>query len=166
MDVLYFMSPEHHDIIVDIVVNEMNYVVDRFRRLTGFQGEISLVGHSLGSIITWDILDNQRGFRASLQQSGRLEFKDHSSSSSPLSTPPMVIDNSMDRHSVRPEVELPQANTGNDIVVAESGKVSECDASTDSSCASSTPTTSLDYPQLEFKVENAFMLGSPLRYFS
>lgn len=47
MDVLYFMSPEHHDIIIDIVVNEMNFVVERFRRLTGFTGDVSVVGHSL-----------------------------------------------------------------------------------------------------------------------
>lgn len=59
MDVLYFMSPIHHDIIIDIVVNEMNFVVERFRKLTGFQGSISVVGHSLGSIIAWDILDHQ-----------------------------------------------------------------------------------------------------------
>lgn len=60
MDVLYFMSPEHHDIIIDIVVNEMNFVVERFKTLTGFSGDTSVVGHSLGSIITWDILENQR----------------------------------------------------------------------------------------------------------
>ena len=59
MDVLYFMSPEHHDIIIDIVVNEMNLVVQKFRDLTGFAGDISLIGHSLGSIISWDILEHQ-----------------------------------------------------------------------------------------------------------
>jgi hypothetical protein len=65
MDVLYFMSPEHHDIIVDVVTNEMNVVVDKFRRLTRFDGRISVIGHSLGSIIAWDILANQlpRGMR-------------------------------------------------------------------------------------------------------
>lgn len=56
MDVLYFMSPEHHDLIIDVVTNEMNVVVRKFRKLTGFDGEISVVGHSLGSIISWDIL--------------------------------------------------------------------------------------------------------------
>lgn len=65
MDVLYFMSPEHHDIIIDVVTNEMNVVVDKFRRLSGFNGRISVIGHSLGSIVAWDILANQlpRGLR-------------------------------------------------------------------------------------------------------
>ncbi|GKY93293.1 S23-interacting protein [Mayamaea pseudoterrestris] len=65
MDVLYFMSPEHHDIIIDVVTNEMNVVVDKFRRLSGFNGRISVIGHSLGSIIAWDMLANQipRGMR-------------------------------------------------------------------------------------------------------
>jgi hypothetical protein len=58
MDVLYFMSAEHHDIIIDIVTKEMNVVVQKFRALTGFDGRISVIGHSLGSIITWDILAN------------------------------------------------------------------------------------------------------------
>ncbi len=162
MDVLYFMSPEHHDIIVDIVVNEMNFVVDRFRKLTGFKGDISLVGHSLGSIITWDILDNQRGFRASLQQSGRISFRDQSSvaSSTPSST---NEENSENTLSVRPEEELPEAN--NDVERQESARLVECDESTDSSFDSSCQIASLDYPQLDFKVENAFMLGSPIAVF-
>ena len=59
MDILYFMSPAHHDIIIDIVTFELNFVVKRFRKLTGFKGDISIIGHSIGSVIAWDILDNQ-----------------------------------------------------------------------------------------------------------
>jgi len=59
MDVLYFMSPQHNRLIIDIVTNEMNSVVQNFRDLTGFDGHVSVIGHSLGSIITWDILDHQ-----------------------------------------------------------------------------------------------------------
>ena len=59
IDILYFMSPAHHDIIIDIVSFELNFVVDRFRKLTGFKGDISLIGHSIGSVIAWDILDHQ-----------------------------------------------------------------------------------------------------------
>eukprot|EP00533_Pseudo-nitzschia_delicatissima_P009551 CAMPEP_0116081600 /NCGR_PEP_ID=MMETSP0327-20121206/2281_1 /TAXON_ID=44447 /ORGANISM="Pseudo-nitzschia delicatissima, Strain B596" /LENGTH=1167 /DNA_ID=CAMNT_0003572341 /DNA_START=157 /DNA_END=3660 /DNA_ORIENTATION=- len=59
MDILYFMSPAHHDIIVDIVTFELNFVAKRFRKLTGFKGDISIIGHSIGSVIAWDILDNQ-----------------------------------------------------------------------------------------------------------
>ena len=59
MDVLYFMSPDHHDTIVSIVCHEMSTLVEKFRTLTGFKGRVSLIGHSLGSIIAWDILGNQ-----------------------------------------------------------------------------------------------------------
>jgi DDHD domain len=109
MDVLYFMSPIHHDIIIDIVVNEMNFVVERFRKLTGFEGCISVVGHSLGSIIAWDILDHQHSDSITM---------------SPIQQP----------ESTSPEEEDQQQQ--------DSG-----------------------YPQLDFEVDNAFMLGSPIPVF-
>jgi hypothetical protein len=37
----------------------MNAVVQKFRDITGFDGRISVIGHSLGSIISWDILNHQ-----------------------------------------------------------------------------------------------------------
>ncbi|KAG7349639.1 DDHD domain containing protein [Nitzschia inconspicua] len=110
MDVLYFMSPEHHDMIIDIVVFELNYVVNRFRTLTGFQGDISIAGHSLGSIITWDILDHQ--VKSGLYDTG---------------TPP-----------TQPEY------------TTDEGRREDFTS---------------DYPQLNFDVENAFMLGSPIPVF-
>jgi len=73
MDVLYFMSPEHHDIMIDVVADEMKFLVEKFRRLTGFTGGISLVGHSLGSIIAWDILANQVEKPRHLPKVGSLE---------------------------------------------------------------------------------------------
>jgi hypothetical protein len=106
MDVLYFMSPIHHDIIIDIVVNEMNFVVDRFRKLTGFQGSISVAGHSLGSIVAWDILDHQ--------QKGGI-------------------------HTIQPESTSPEVEEQQQQDVA--------------------------YPQLDFDVDNTFMLGSPIAVF-
>lgn len=57
--VLYFMSPKHHDLMVEIVCSELNTVVSKYRKLTGFAGKISLLSHSLGSVVAWDILSNQ-----------------------------------------------------------------------------------------------------------
>jgi len=108
MDVLYFMSPAHHDMIIDIVVYELNFVVERFRRLTGFEGNISIAGHSLGSIIAWDILDNQI---------------------------PKSISLSLQPESATPEQEDRQHRQD------------------------------MTYPQLDFEVDNAFMLGSPIPVF-
>ena len=60
LDVLYFMSPQYHDILIDIVTMEMNLIVDKFRHLTGYDGKVSIMAHSLGSVITWDILSHQK----------------------------------------------------------------------------------------------------------
>lgn len=69
MDILYFMSPAHHDIIIDIVSFELNFIVKRFRKLTGFKGDISIIGHSIGSVIAWDVLDHQQNTGLSAQSS-------------------------------------------------------------------------------------------------
>ena len=100
------MSPAHHDIIVDIVTFELNFVVERYRKLTGFKGDISIIGHSIGSVIAWDILDNQR----------------NSDLAPPLSA-----------------------------IQEES--------------SSTTPNNSYRYPQLDFAVNNMFLLGSPIPVF-
>lgn len=52
------MSPRHHDIMIDVVVNEMIEVVERYRKTTQFSGKISILSHSLGSVISWDILSH------------------------------------------------------------------------------------------------------------
>eukprot|EP00980_Cylindrotheca_fusiformis_P023660 scaffold10725_cov147-Cylindrotheca_fusiformis.AAC.1 len=142
MDVLYFMSPEHHDIIVDIVVNEMNFVVDRFKKLTGFRGDVSVVGHSLGSIITWDILDNQgkdttKGSSSIVPAKSSRENPENSETPSALLCDTNGSVGSLDDHpeSISPLVE---------------------------NCVQ--PSSSR-YPQLTFEVDNAFMLGSPIAVF-
>jgi len=166
MDVLYFMSPEHHDIMVDIVVHEMNFVVERFRKLTGFKGDVSLVGHSLGSIITWDILDNQRGFRASLQQSGRLGFRDQTfAPASGIPGVPQDAPTSNSDGSVRSEVAPHEGDQDVQETAAEPCGPDDDEECPDKSFDGSTQSDSLDYPQLEFKVDNAFMLGSPIAVF-
>jgi len=65
MDILYYMSPIHRGTMIDIVVREMNVVVEKFKRLTNFNGKISILAHSLGSIVTWDILLNHFGYKVS-----------------------------------------------------------------------------------------------------
>jgi hypothetical protein len=113
MDVLYFMSPEHHDIIIDIVVNEMNFVVERFRKLTGFGGDVSVVGHSMGSIITWDILDNQR--EGTMPQQDSKEEPEHSKTPSDLRCNTNIAEETLDDHpeSMSPLVEeYAQASLG------------------------------------------------------
>lgn len=54
------MSPRHHDIMVDIVAKQLNLVVEKYRKFHQFKGNISILSHSLGSVISWDILSHQK----------------------------------------------------------------------------------------------------------
>ncbi|RMZ92020.1 hypothetical protein DV736_g754, partial [Chaetothyriales sp. CBS 134916] len=58
MDVLLYQSA-YREHIASIVRNECNRVYDLFKKRTGFNGSVSLCGHSLGSAIVFDILCRQ-----------------------------------------------------------------------------------------------------------
>uniref|UniRef100_A0A6U3BE48 DDHD domain-containing protein n=1 Tax=Entomoneis paludosa TaxID=265537 RepID=A0A6U3BE48_9STRA len=142
MDVLYFMSPEHHDIIVDIVTSEMNLIVEKFRELTGFSGQISILGHSLGSIISWDILANQR----SQDNAADLELDE--------AAPPQATSSGSVGGSMASDYETARSDTLND-------DRPELDVPPPS--VSFKP--SYLYPQLDFGVDNFFLVGSPVPIF-
>ncbi|TMW67352.1 hypothetical protein Poli38472_012468 [Pythium oligandrum] len=69
LDVLFFMSPMFHRVILDHVANEMNRVYRLFQaRHKGWADDhqpiwkkkkVSIVAHSLGSIICFDVLNHQ-----------------------------------------------------------------------------------------------------------
>ncbi|RMD39176.1 hypothetical protein DV735_g5953, partial [Chaetothyriales sp. CBS 134920] len=58
MDVLLYQSA-YREHIASIVRNECNRVYALFKKRTGFNGSVSLCGHSLGSAIVFDILCRQ-----------------------------------------------------------------------------------------------------------
>ena len=105
------MSPKHHDIIIQIVCNEMNIVVQKYRALTGFSGKVSLLSHSLGAVISWDLLSHQlqvKDINTQVSASGGLGFFSN------------------------------RRNVNKDFSY---------------------------HPQLDFRVANTFMIGSPLAVF-
>ncbi|GAB9464851.1 hypothetical protein Gpo141_00002275 [Globisporangium polare] len=68
LDVLFFMSPMFHQVILDEVAKEMNRVFGLFQaRNKGWQAgemkhrkkKVSIVAHSLGAIICFDVLSHQ-----------------------------------------------------------------------------------------------------------
>jgi hypothetical protein len=62
LDILLYQSPAYKGHISRIVVNELNRVYGLYKeRNPNFKGKVSLVGHSLGSAIMFDILCIQRG---------------------------------------------------------------------------------------------------------
>ncbi|XP_065558770.1 phospholipase DDHD2-like isoform X2 [Artemia franciscana] len=60
LDVLFYTSPVYCETIVSTVVCELNRMYKLFiERNPGFGGKVSLGGHSLGSLILFDILSHQ-----------------------------------------------------------------------------------------------------------
>nr|XP_033796547.1 SEC23-interacting protein isoform X2 [Geotrypetes seraphini] len=63
LDILFYNSPTYCQTIVDKVSKEMNRLHALFRsRNPDFKGRVSVAGHSLGSLILFDILSNQKDF--------------------------------------------------------------------------------------------------------
>jgi hypothetical protein len=65
LDILLYQSPAYKGHISRIVVNELNRVYRLYKeRNPNFKGKVSLVGHSLGSAIMFDILCIQKNAQA------------------------------------------------------------------------------------------------------
>ncbi|KAM5264182.1 triacylglycerol hydrolase DDHD2 isoform 2-T2 [Ctenodactylus gundi] len=61
LDVFFYNSPTYCQTIVDTVASEMNRIYTLFlQRNPDFRGGVSIAGHSLGSLILFDILTNQK----------------------------------------------------------------------------------------------------------
>ena len=61
VEVLFYLTPLHRGAILDSVVKSLNSVYSKFiKRNPSFVGKVSIFAHSLGSVLCWDILCNQR----------------------------------------------------------------------------------------------------------
>ncbi|XP_015578711.2 phospholipase SGR2 isoform X1 [Ricinus communis] len=59
-DVLYYMSPIYCQDIINSVSNQLNRLYLKFlKRNSGYDGKVSIYGHSLGSVLSYDILCHQ-----------------------------------------------------------------------------------------------------------
>ncbi|XP_031248842.1 phospholipase SGR2-like [Pistacia vera] len=59
-DVLYYMSPIYCQDIINSVSNQLNRLYLKFRkRIFGYDGKVSIYGHSFGSVLSYDILCHQ-----------------------------------------------------------------------------------------------------------
>ncbi|RPB29617.1 DDHD-domain-containing protein [Terfezia boudieri ATCC MYA-4762] len=60
LDILLYQSPTYKEHIAKVVLEECNRIYALFKkRNPGFRGKVSLVGHSLGSVILFDLLCTQ-----------------------------------------------------------------------------------------------------------
>ncbi|KAI1882549.1 hypothetical protein AGOR_G00251890 [Albula goreensis] len=61
LDLFYYLTPTYCQGILDHLVSEINRLHSLFlSRHPGFSGSVSLAGHSLGSLILFDLLTNQK----------------------------------------------------------------------------------------------------------
>lgn len=64
LDILLYSEPYYKEIIRDEVTRQLNEIYHRFQeREPGFCGEVHFIGHSLGSLILWDILCQQHKYK-------------------------------------------------------------------------------------------------------
>ncbi|XP_078443291.1 shoot gravitropism 2 (SGR2) [Wolffia australiana] len=63
-DVLYYLSPIYCQDIIDSVSAQLNKLHKKFlKRNPGYRGKVSIYGHSLGSVLSYDILCHQECFQ-------------------------------------------------------------------------------------------------------
>ena len=61
LDVLLYMTPKYRQRMISLVTNECNRIVKLYKkRNPSFEGKISIYGHSLGSVLGYDILSHEK----------------------------------------------------------------------------------------------------------
>ncbi|KAI3461756.1 hypothetical protein Pfo_018419 [Paulownia fortunei] len=83
-DVLYYMSPIYCQDIIDSVSNQLNRLYLKFlMRNPGYDGKVSIYGHSLGSVLSYDILCHQETLYSPFPMEWM--YKEHERSEAPCS---------------------------------------------------------------------------------
>ncbi|PIN14650.1 hypothetical protein CDL12_12716 [Handroanthus impetiginosus] len=83
-DVLYYMSPIYCQEIIDSVSNQLNKLYLKFlKRNPGYDGKVSIYGHSLGSVLSYDILCHQETLYSPFPMEWM--YKEHKRSEAPSS---------------------------------------------------------------------------------
>lgn len=163
LDVLLFMSPIFHEVILNEVANEMNRVVELFRARhprwqDGRRKKVSIVAHSLGSIIAFDILNHQSVYQDKNGEmptpdgsSGNVDTDDESSVGVDEEQETLGTDTEAQR---KPSTSLPRRSSANHM----NGKRRK-------RRDGPRPRTLVYVPRLVFDVENLFCFGSPVGLF-
>ncbi|RWS17102.1 phospholipase DDHD2-like protein [Dinothrombium tinctorium] len=188
LDALFYTSPVYCQTIIDAVASEMNRLYKLFKtRNSYFNGSIAVVGHSLGSLILFDILAHQTTTNSVIKKVHDEEVKDLKSLLHFLNLS-SYLDNFQKRN-----INLPLLSTFSDAEFEELGIPSiaikaireyfenvknekqippECNARKSSINSISynfgSPGTGhpfIQYPQLDFNPQCFFALGSPIAMF-
>ncbi|CAG8825838.1 19211_t:CDS:10, partial [Gigaspora margarita] len=72
MDVLLYMTPRYREIMINTVTNEANRIynlfIQRNPKFLEVGGKVSLIGHSLGSVLAFDVLCHQPPIPSSINE--------------------------------------------------------------------------------------------------
>ncbi|XP_019051836.1 PREDICTED: phospholipase SGR2-like isoform X1 [Nelumbo nucifera] len=83
-DVLYYMSPIYCQDIINSVSNQLNRLYTKFiKRNPGYDGKVSIYGHSLGSVLSYDILCHQEDLLSPFPMESM--YREHSRNEEPIS---------------------------------------------------------------------------------
>ena len=156
-DVFYYMSPIYHPVILEAVGNQLNQQFEHFRQQhPAFQGGVSLLAHSLGSAICYDLMCRQ--------PDPAKPPASHSTASTSTTSPSLGSDGSHPSSaSSLPPQQQPQQQpppTGN-IDRARSAK-RRVPRGSDLACTSVGLASTPQCPTLSFPVQNMFLIGSPV----
>ncbi|KAK8387653.1 hypothetical protein O3P69_018278 [Scylla paramamosain] len=165
LDVLLFNSPIYCQHIMDTVASEINRLFALYcKRNPGFSGPVSLGGHSLGSVILFDLLSHQKADSEESSTDGvssatqKKESSDDDSDDSPGDSPGDIPgDSPVDEKSVESE---------DDHSHCDKNRANSMTSPVDYLMgASGTGQPSVAYPKLSFKPEAFFLMGSPIAMF-
>ncbi|CAA2985724.1 phospholipase SGR2 isoform X1 [Olea europaea subsp. europaea] len=141
-DVLYYMSPIYCQAIIDSVSNQLNRLYLKFlKRNPGYDGKVSLYGHSLGSVLSYDILCHQGTLSSSFPMEWMYKERNTNETSYPSRTSKSIVD-SVDKENMTEEpcfpnlVEETTEDSGNPMGPPT---LSESDMSTTTDVASQQP---------------------------
>ncbi|XP_054153497.1 phospholipase DDHD2-like isoform X2 [Oppia nitens] len=152
LDALFYTSPVYCQTIVSSVGHELNRLFQLFcQRNPNFYGTVALGGHSLGSLIVFDILAHQH-----LDQH---HHHHHQQQQQPSQTPTTTTTSD----TTGAPVDINSTTTTNDIVVADRDVSSPIVSYQFEPLGLGFP--AINYPQLPFRPSAFFAMGSPLPMF-
>ncbi|XP_020584888.1 phospholipase SGR2 isoform X2 [Phalaenopsis equestris] len=144
-DVLYYMSPIYCQYIIDSVSNQLNKLYAKFmKRNPHYNGKVSLYGHSLGSVLSYDILCHQECSTSPIHQE--------------CSTSPIPMDSVHTRNNAEQE---PQIDVPRPSFIYGEASVQEIDE-TKVSCSSLEHHATAPLPTENFTDDSLKPIGFPI----
>ncbi|KAM7524488.1 hypothetical protein LguiA_014390 [Lonicera macranthoides] len=146
-DVLYYMSPIYCQDIIDSVSNQLNRLYLKFlKRNPGYDGKVSLYGHSLGSVLSYDILCHQENLSSPFPMEWMYKEHDNIEKSPPKITSPSFVTTNLGEQSFleRNESKGMVGPVDNDNLCVQPNCLALLEEHVEDSCASTGPTVSSD----------------------